>query len=89
MFYATTRSRFKNTHKSTTRTIKKQTIESTALCFRTTEMASSDLHNQYSTLTNWAWETSMFGFKINECFMQQSARDLNTRKSTKREQQKN
>jgi len=30
---------------------------------------------------------SMFGFRINECFMQQRARDLNTRKSTKRKQQ--
>ena len=32
-------------------------------------MASSDVNNQHSTLTKWEWEMSMFGFRINECFI--------------------
>ena len=42
-----------NTRKSTKREQQqKLTIESTAFCFRITEMAESDLNNQHSTFTN-------------------------------------
>ena len=47
------RARDLNTRKSTKRKQQqKLTIESTALCCRTTEMASSDINHQHSTLTN-------------------------------------
>ena len=47
------RARDLNTRKSTQQEQRqKLTIESTAFCFRTTEMASSDVNNQHLTLTN-------------------------------------